>query len=91
MDYQRIILLGNTTAGVEVEQAESGTKYARFSVGVGKGEDETIFFPVTVFGRNAEAAGEVLAKGDRVLVEGRLDVDQESGRFRVLANTFCKT
>jgi single-strand DNA-binding protein len=90
MDYQKIILLGNTTADVEVKQAESGTQYARFSVGVSKGKDETIFFPVTVFGKSAETAGEILAKGDRVLVEGRLDVDQESGRFSVIARTFCK-
>ena len=91
MDYQRIILLGNTTVDVEVKEAESGTKYARFSVGVGKGKDETIFFPVTVFGKNAEIAGEILAKGDRVLIEGRLDVNEESGKFRVLANIFRKT
>lgn len=91
VDYQRTIVLGNVTADVEVKQAESGTQYARFSVGVGKGKDETIFFPVTVFGDSAEAAGKVLAKGSRVLVEGRLDVNPENGRFSVLADTFCKT
>lgn len=90
MDYQRVILLGNTTADVEVERAESGTQYARFSVGVGKGKEETIFFPVTVFGKDAETAGRILSRGDRVLVEGRLDVDQEGGRFSVIASTFCK-
>jgi single-strand DNA-binding protein len=90
MDYQKIILLGNTTADVEVKKAERGTEYARFSVGIGKGKDESIFFPVTVFGKSAKTAGEILAKGDRVLVEGRLDVDQESGRFSVVARTFCK-
>ena len=90
MDYQRIILLGNTTAQAEVKEAKSGTQYARFSVAVGKGKDETIFFPVTLFGERAEAAGQMLEKGTRVLVEGTLDVNRESGKFRVLANTFCK-
>ena len=90
MDYQRIILLGNTTAQAEVKEAKSGTQYARFSVAVGKGKDETIFFPVTLFGESAEAAGQMLEKGTRVLVEGTLDVNRESGKFRVLANTFCK-
>ena len=90
MDYQRIIVLGNTTAQVEVKQAKSGTQYAQFSVAVGKGKDKTIFFPVTLFGESAKVAGQMLTKGSRVLVEGTLDVNAKSGRFRVLANTFCK-
>ena len=90
MDYQRIILLGNTTADAEVKQAKSGAQYAQFSVAVGKGKDETIYFPVTLFGESAEAAGQMLTKGTRVLVEGTLDVDRKSGRFRVLSNTFRK-
>ena len=90
MDYQRIILLGNTTDQAEVKQAKSGAQYARFSVAVGKGKDETIFFPVTLFGQSVEAAGQMLEKGTRVLVEGTLDVEAKNGKFRVLANTFCK-
>ena len=90
MDYQKLILLGNTTDQAEVKQAKSGAQYARFSVAVGKGKDETIFFPVTLFGESVEVAGQMLEKGTRVLVEGTLDVNRESGKFRVLANTFCK-
>ena len=37
MDYQRIILLGNTTAKPQVKQAKNEIPYALFSVGVGKG------------------------------------------------------
>ena len=89
-DYQRVILLGNTTDQAEVKQAKNGSDYALFSVAVGKGKEETIFFPVTLFGESAKIAGEMLAKGTRVLVEGTLDVDRESGRFRLRAYTFRK-
>ena len=90
MDYQRVILLGNTTDQAEVKQAKNGSDYALFSVAVGKGKDEAVFFPVTLFGESAKLAGEMLAKGTRVLVEGSLDVDGQTGKFRVRANTFCR-
>ena len=90
MDYQRIILLGNTTGRAEVKQAKNDTPYALFTVGVSKGKEETVFFPVTLFGESAKLAGEMLAKGTRVLVEGVLDVDPESGKFRIRADTFYR-
>ena len=90
MDYQGVIVLGNTTAQAEVKQARNGSDYALFSVAVGKGKEKTIFFPLTLFGESAKLAGERLAKGTRVLVEGTLDVDRESGKFRLRAYTFCK-
>ena len=91
MDYQKVILLGNTTADVEVKQAKSGTEYARFSVAVSKGKDKTVFFPVTLFGESVGAAAKVLSKGSRVLVEGTLDVNPKSGKFRVLSSIFRRT
>ncbi len=90
MDYQRIIVLGNTTAQVEVKQAKNDTPYALFSVAVSKGKGKTVFFPVTLFGDQAERAGEMLPKGARVLVEGTLDVNRDTGKFRVLTRTFCR-
>ena len=90
MDYQLIVLLGNTTSDAEVKQAKSGAPYAEFSVAVSKGKGATIYFPVTLSGESAQAAGEVLPKGTRVLVEGVLDVNQETRQFRVLANNFYR-
>ena len=90
MDCQRVMLLGNTTDQAEVKQAQNGSDYALFSVAVSKGKEETIFFPMTLFGESAKIAGEMLAKGTRVLVEGTLDVDRESGKFRLRAYTFRK-
>ena len=90
MDYQKIILLGNSTAPAVVKQAKSGTPYAQFSVAVDKGKDEPILFPVILFGQSAKAAGQVLSKGTRVLVEGTLDVDRKTSKFKVLSGTFRK-
>ena len=38
--------------------------------------DYTIFLPVSVFGRTAEACAEYLTKGQMVAVEGRIAVDR---------------
>ena len=90
MDYQRIWLLGNTTAQAEVKQAKNGTFYAQFGMVLRRGEDQTIFFPVTVVGEFARTAASVLPKGTRVLVEGFLDIDRNSGKFRVVSDAYCK-
>jgi single-strand DNA-binding protein len=49
-------------------------------------KEETTFVDVTLWGRQAEIAGEYLAKGRPVLIEGRLHLDQwedrESGQKR---------
>ena len=90
MDYQHIVLLGNTTSGIQVKQSRSGTAYALFNVAVATAEDKTNFFPVMVFGDSAKIAGEILTKGNRVLVDGTVEVDRNSGKCRVLSNTFRK-
>lgn len=90
MDYQRIFLLGETTSQAEVKQSKTGTYYAQFDMVFRRGENQTIFFPVTVVGEFARTAAQVLPKGTRVLVEGFLDIDRNSGKFRVVADAFCK-
>ncbi|MDT7885338.1 MAG: single-stranded DNA-binding protein, partial [Thermoflexus sp.] len=44
---------------------------------------ETIWFRVSVFGRQAEIAHQCLQKGRAVLVEGRLRPDPETGSPRI--------
>ncbi|MBM3302428.1 MAG: single-stranded DNA-binding protein [Deltaproteobacteria bacterium] len=88
MDYQRIILLGKTTDKIELKQGKKGTPYAEFGVTVAQGKDEAILFPVILFGGSAEEADAVLSKGDRILVEGSLAIEWETGKFKVLSSTF---
>ncbi len=85
MDYQRLILVGNTTADAERRQSHNGeVNYTTFRLAVGDAKGDTIYFPVTVFGQQGEAVAEHLTKGRQVLVEGRLDV-AKNGRFNVVA------
>ena len=78
-NLNKVMLLGNLTRDPERRYAPQGTAVARLGLAVnhryGQGEtvrEETLFIDVVVFGRQAEAASEHLAKGHPILVEGRL-------------------
>lgn len=92
MDYQKIILVGNATDGAKMKQGESKTAYADFTVAVRRSREATDFFPVRAFGLAEKAPS--IEKGDKVLVEGRVEIDRfvpEDGEprktIRVLADT----
>ena len=94
MDYQKLVLVGNATKDAEVQQPKGKTAYADFTLAVSRTKEQTTFFPVRVFGKLAETC-EMVKKGAKVLVEGRLDISEytdEEGQkkmsFRVLADTY---
>jgi single-strand DNA-binding protein len=75
----KVMLLGNLTRDPELRYAPNGTAVARFGLAINsrfrQGEewkDDVCFVDVVVFGRQAETAGEYLAKGRMALIEGRL-------------------
>ena len=83
--YNKVILVGNLTRNVELKYTPSGTAVAKFGLATnrtykdpqtGENKQETMFIDITVFGRSAEIANQYLSKGRRVLVEGRLVLDQ---------------
>jgi single-strand DNA-binding protein len=82
--FNRVILLGNITRDFEVKYLQSGTAVTEIGLAVndrrknqqGEWVDETTFVDITLWGRTAEVAGEYLAKGSMVLIEGRLKLDQ---------------
>ena len=85
MDYQKIILTGNATNDAERHQSKQGdVEFTNFSVAVGDGKDKTTFFPVVSFGKLGEKVAVLIKKGQQVLVEGRVDVN-EKGYFSVIA------
>ena len=93
MDYQKIILVGNATDAAKGEKPEGKTAYADLTVAVSRSREETDFFPVRTFGKQAELAAHV-EKGSKVLVEGRVEIGTYSPKegetrktVRVLANT----
>ncbi|WP_024787037.1 MULTISPECIES: single-stranded DNA-binding protein [unclassified Lebetimonas] len=83
--YNKIILVGNLTRDVELRYSPAGTAIAKFGIATnrtykdsvsGENKKEVMFIDVTVFGRSAEIANQYLRKGSKVLVEGRLVLDQ---------------
>ncbi len=77
--YSRIIVVGNLGRDPEMRYTPSGTPVTNFSIAVnrrrpsGGGDyvDETDWYRVAVFGRQAEVADTYLSKGMKVLVDGQ--------------------
>lgn len=73
-----VCLIGRLTRDIEINETQSGTKYARFSVAVQRNykndndEYEADFINCTAFGNTAEFVGKYFVKGQGIGVEGRL-------------------
>ena len=83
--YQKIIIIGNLGREPELRFTPGGDPVTTFSVATSRkfGEkDETTWFRVTVWSKQAESCNQYLHKGSKVLVEGRLRPD-ESGSPKV--------
>ena len=86
--FNRIILVGNVTRDPEKRFTAGGRAICKFGLAVNRryttaqGEDreETCFADLEVFGKQAEVAGQYLHKGNPVLVEGYLRLDQWDDR-----------
>lgn len=82
--YNRVILVGNLTRDPELRYVPSGTAVTDIGLAMndrwknanGEWVEEATFVDVTLWGRQAEVAGEYLSKGSPVLIEGRLKLDQ---------------
>lgn len=78
----KVFLSGNLTQDPEVRYSQSGTAFAKTGIAVRRpysknndGQENTDFFNLTVFGKQAEFCGRYFRKGSRVLVEGRIQND----------------
>ena len=96
--YNRVVLVGNLTKEVELKYTQSGLAVTDVSLAVndrrksqsGEWIEETTFVDITLWGRQAEVAGEYLSKGSSILIEGRLKLDtwetdgQKRSKLRVV-------
>lgn len=76
--YQKLIIIGNLGKEPETRYTAKGDPVTSFSVATSRkfGEkDETTWFRVSVWGKQAESCSKYLTKGSKVLVEGRLRPD----------------
>ena len=78
--YQKLIFIGNLGSNPEQRFTPSGDPVTTFSVATSRkyGEtDETTWFRVSVWGKQAETCNQYLHKGSKVLVEGALKADAQ--------------
>lgn len=76
----KILLLGRLVADPELRYTATGKAVAQFTLAVDRpftsqdGRKEADFIPVILWGKTAEAAANYSFKGQRLLVEGRLQI-----------------
>ena len=82
--YNKLVALGNLTKEIELKYLASGSAVAKGSIATshkykkqdGSMAEEVCFLDFNIFGRSAEVAYQYLKKGSKVLLEGRLILEQ---------------
>ncbi len=88
--YHKVVLVGNLGRDPEMRYTPSGQAVTNMSVATnrrftdssGEQRDETVWFRISVWGRQAETVNQYLRKGRQVLVEGNL-VPDDNGNPRI--------
>lgn len=85
MDLNKVFLIGNLTRDPETRHTQSGQQVTNFTIAVnersrGKQNETTMFIKVDCWGKTAELAAQYLIKGQEVLVEGRLKIEEYETR-----------
>ena len=88
MSFNKIILVGNLGRDPELRYTPQGTPVCSFTMATnerrkdkaGEMQDQTTWFKVTLWGRQAETASQYLAKGRPVYIEGRLRIEEWTDR-----------
>ena len=103
-NLNKVMLIGNVTRDPEIKYTPKGSAVTDLGIAVnrvftpegGERREETTFVDVTLWGRQAEIAGEYCKKGRSIYVEGRLQLDswedkasgQKRTKLRVVGETF---
>lgn len=81
--FNKVVLVGSLTRDIELRYSSSGVAIAKTAIATnrkftkdGTKHEEVCFIDITFFGRSAEVANQYLRKGSKVLVEGRLQLEQ---------------
>jgi len=81
-NLNKVMLIGNLTRDPDVKYTTKGTAICDIGMAInryysadGERREETTFVDVTLWGRQAEVAGQYLKKGRPVYIEGRLQLD----------------
>lgn len=76
-----IVLMGRLTKDADIRSTQSGKVVASFTLAVDRpytqnGKKEADFIACQIWGKSAEILGKSVHKGQRVLLEGRLQIRQ---------------
>lgn len=82
--YNKTIMVGRLTRDIELRYLPSGAAVAKSSIATshsyktqdGQKKEESCFLDFNIFGRTAEVANQYIRKGSKVLLEGRLVLEQ---------------
>ncbi|MCC6465961.1 MAG: single-stranded DNA-binding protein [Planctomycetes bacterium] len=82
--FNKVIVMGNLTRDPELRSTPGGTQVTEISLAVndnytdsqGQKQERTTFVDITVWGKQAETLCRWKKKGDPLLVEGRLQMDE---------------
>ncbi len=80
--YQKLIIIGNLGRDPELRFTADAKPVCTLSVATSRkygDKDETTWWHITVWDKQAESCAQFLTKGSKVLVEGRLAPDANGG------------
>ena len=98
----KVMIIGNLTRDPEVRFTPKGTAVCDIALAVnrryvndaGERQEEVAYLDVTLWGKQAELAGQYLAKGNPLFVEGRLQMDtwedKATGQKRSKIRIICE-
>lgn len=101
--FNKVILMGNMTRDPQLSYLPSKTPVAEFSIATsrtfkkqdGSKGEETCFTDCQMFGKRADVINKYFKKGEPILVEGRLKLDQwqaqdgtKRSKLRVFVESF---
>ena len=75
--FHKIIIVGRLGADPEQKYTTDGKAVTTFSVAASNRKDETTWFRVSTWDKQAETCNQYLHKGSKVLVEGALKADAQ--------------
>lgn len=93
-----IVLLGRLTKDADIRSTQSGKVVASFTLAVDRpytqnGKREVDFIACQIWGKSAEVLGKSVHKGQRILLEGRLQIRQytdKNGNKRTAAEVVAE-
>ncbi len=82
--FNSITLAGNLTRDIEIRYSQGGSAISntaiatsrKYKTQAGEQKEEVLFVDLVFFGRSAEVANQYLRKGSKILVQGRLKLEQ---------------